>query len=182
MLQELNKSKRWAGLHVADSSCFHYRRVRTTFITIAILAKLEYSNKGLTNLCKSCLGLWKYKVHNQHSLYNLVKFSMQLTANYLFIFLCFNEQRLMLRVLEPLKVKGSNANDDETEAHKIWMVPLCLSYYLFLLKTERLATENLFCNKCDRKSLIGTKSWLNVTWDERYEIIFDFQKKKNHIV
>lgn len=88
----------------------------------------------------------------------------------------------MLRVLEPLKVKGSNANDDETEAHKIWMVPLCLSYYLFLLKTERLATENLFCNKCDRKSLIGTKSWLNVTWDERYEIIFDFQKKKNHIV
>ncbi|CAN8311892.1 unnamed protein product [Cochlearia groenlandica] len=25
-IQELNKSKRWAGLHVADSSCFHYRR------------------------------------------------------------------------------------------------------------------------------------------------------------
>ncbi|XP_056849752.1 uncharacterized protein LOC108827713 isoform X2 [Raphanus sativus] len=58
VLQELNKSKRWAGLHVADSSCFHYRR------------------------------------------------------------------RLMLRVLEPLKVKGSNANDDETEAHKIWMEEL----------------------------------------------------------
>ncbi|KAF8091322.1 hypothetical protein N665_0448s0037 [Sinapis alba] len=53
VLQELNKSKSWAGLHVADSSCFHYRR------------------------------------------------------------------RLMLRVLEPIKVKGSNAND-KTEAHKIW--------------------------------------------------------------
>lgn len=26
VLQELKKSKRWAGLHVADSSCFHYRR------------------------------------------------------------------------------------------------------------------------------------------------------------
>ncbi|KAL0737121.1 hypothetical protein Bca4012_013331 [Brassica carinata] len=26
VLEELNKSKRWAGLHVADSSCFHYRR------------------------------------------------------------------------------------------------------------------------------------------------------------
>ncbi|XP_010475870.1 PREDICTED: uncharacterized protein LOC104755221 [Camelina sativa] len=26
VIQELNKSKRWAGLHVADSSCFHYRR------------------------------------------------------------------------------------------------------------------------------------------------------------
>ncbi|CAH2046491.1 unnamed protein product [Thlaspi arvense] len=26
VLQELNKSKKWAGLHVADSSCFHYRR------------------------------------------------------------------------------------------------------------------------------------------------------------
>ncbi|CAH8289373.1 unnamed protein product [Eruca vesicaria subsp. sativa] len=57
VLQELNKCKRWAGLHVADSSCFHYRR------------------------------------------------------------------RLMLRVLEPLKVKGSNDND-KTEAHKIWMEEL----------------------------------------------------------
>ncbi|KAG2302297.1 hypothetical protein Bca4012_060616 [Brassica carinata] len=54
VLQELNKSKRWAGLHVADSSCFHYRR------------------------------------------------------------------RLMLRVLEPLKVKASNANDKTPETHKIW--------------------------------------------------------------
>lgn len=26
VLQELKNSKRWAGLHVADSSCFHYRR------------------------------------------------------------------------------------------------------------------------------------------------------------
>ncbi|EOA40499.1 hypothetical protein CARUB_v10009225mg [Capsella rubella] len=26
VIQELNKSKGWAGLHVADSSCFHYRR------------------------------------------------------------------------------------------------------------------------------------------------------------
>uniref|UniRef100_M4EFI3 Uncharacterized protein n=1 Tax=Brassica campestris TaxID=3711 RepID=M4EFI3_BRACM len=26
VIQELKKSKRWAGLHVADSSCFHYRR------------------------------------------------------------------------------------------------------------------------------------------------------------
>ncbi|CAF1731918.1 unnamed protein product [Brassica napus] len=55
VLQELNKSKRWAGLHVADSSCFHYRR------------------------------------------------------------------RLMLRVLEPLKVKGSNAND-KFDAHKTLML------------------------------------------------------------
>nr|VDD30248.1 unnamed protein product [Brassica oleracea] len=57
VLQELNKSKRWAGLHVADSSCFHYRR------------------------------------------------------------------RLMLRVLEPLKVKGSNAND-KFDAHKTLMEEL----------------------------------------------------------
>ncbi|CAN6971811.1 hypothetical protein IGI04_034860 [Brassica rapa subsp. trilocularis] len=57
VIQELTKSKRWAGLHVADSSCFHYRR------------------------------------------------------------------RLMLRVLEALKVKGSNAND-KTEAHKILMEEL----------------------------------------------------------
>ncbi|XP_010458346.1 PREDICTED: protein prenyltransferase alpha subunit repeat-containing protein 1-like [Camelina sativa] len=26
VIQELNKSKRWAGLHLADNSCFHYRR------------------------------------------------------------------------------------------------------------------------------------------------------------
>uniref|UniRef100_A0A1J3CV42 Protein prenyltransferase alpha subunit repeat-containing protein 1 n=1 Tax=Noccaea caerulescens TaxID=107243 RepID=A0A1J3CV42_NOCCA len=57
VLQELNKSKRWAGLHVADSSCFHYRR------------------------------------------------------------------RLMLRLLEPLNVKGSNAYD-KTEAQKMWMEEL----------------------------------------------------------
>ncbi|KAF8104404.1 hypothetical protein N665_0172s0035 [Sinapis alba] len=31
VLEELNKSKRWAGLHVADSSCFHYRRVLETY-------------------------------------------------------------------------------------------------------------------------------------------------------
>ncbi|KAF3569469.1 hypothetical protein DY000_02013365 [Brassica cretica] len=65
VLQELNKLKRWAGPHVADSSCFHYRR------------------------------------------------------------------RLMLRVLEPLKVKGSNAND-KTEAHKILMALWLHRRFLFL--------------------------------------------------
>lgn len=27
VLHELNKSRNWASLHVADNSCFHYRRV-----------------------------------------------------------------------------------------------------------------------------------------------------------
>ena len=27
VLHELKKSKNWAGLHIADNSCFHYRRV-----------------------------------------------------------------------------------------------------------------------------------------------------------
>ncbi|XP_024011016.1 protein prenyltransferase alpha subunit repeat-containing protein 1 isoform X2 [Eutrema salsugineum] len=68
VLQELSKSKRWAGLHVADSSCFHYRRGFVLFFFIVV-------------------------------------------------------QRLMLRVLESLNVKGINAYD-KTEAHKIWMEEL----------------------------------------------------------
>ena len=30
-LHELQRSKKWAGLHVADHSCFHYRRVGVYF-------------------------------------------------------------------------------------------------------------------------------------------------------
>lgn len=65
----------------------------------------------------------------------------------------------MLRVLEALKVKGSNAND-KTEAHKILMVRfVSLSFHFFFFAENERSSENKpLCNKCDRKSLIGTKS------------------------
>lgn len=31
VLHELNKSRDWAGLHVADNSCFHYRTVSSLY-------------------------------------------------------------------------------------------------------------------------------------------------------
>ncbi|KAF6138713.1 hypothetical protein GIB67_040845, partial [Kingdonia uniflora] len=40
VLDELNKSRKWAELHVADNCCFHYRQVSFTFVSFHSASKL----------------------------------------------------------------------------------------------------------------------------------------------
>ncbi|CAE5957060.1 unnamed protein product [Arabidopsis arenosa] len=54
VIQELNKSKRWAGLHVADSSCFHYRRR----LMLKILESL-YVKGGIAYAKTEAREIWK---------------------------------------------------------------------------------------------------------------------------
>lgn len=37
-LHELKKSRNWAGLHVADNSCFHYRRVSLLMLGLEMMS------------------------------------------------------------------------------------------------------------------------------------------------
>jgi len=42
VLDELNKSRKWAELHVADNCCFHYRRVSFLFIHFILIVGITY--------------------------------------------------------------------------------------------------------------------------------------------
>ncbi|KAL3520994.1 hypothetical protein ACH5RR_019143 [Cinchona calisaya] len=58
VLSELNKSQDWAGLHVADNSCFHYR-VRLLLKILAGFDKLDAGASSATSLRE----LWKKELN-----------------------------------------------------------------------------------------------------------------------
>ncbi|XP_050380454.1 uncharacterized protein LOC126797773 isoform X2 [Argentina anserina] len=108
-LHELERSKKWAGLHVADHSCFHYRR-----LMLRILKDRSCQQESISFICSVTMNqLWKEELDWDEMLIKryIGREALWLHRRFLSLFWIKHFSTCDTRLAGDLKHKASMNND-----------------------------------------------------------------------